>query len=605
MGVPGLFPYVVKRFPRCRTSHHIPTPKKVATVDNLYLDANPFLHEAAQKAKNYGQHARKVNPFAGKTEAETDLLLLQFFAEDIFDTISMVVPTVRVFVAIDGAAPAAKGAQQRQRRFAAARDRAPGGFDSNQLSPGTVFMKNMTLYFHTRIREMISNPPKTGARAAVDWRKIEIIFSPPTVPGEGEHIIMDYIREKLATSTSEFSRQSHCIFGPDGDLIMLTLATHLPRIFLFRKDQFQPDTYDMLDMGLVRQNLAREMGISSRKPDDAINDFVLIGFFVGNDFLPKAQMFMYLRDGLDSMINTYAKMVLASRGDPLGYLTIDGGINHRFFSKFVAEVARGEERFIFSQSLPAATTNWKGEGQEEMFVDRTLLKNIRETPDGRKSLDFSSYRRDYYAKSNIDVGVDDGEVLLRKMCSDYLRTVAFVFDYYTVTLPSWTHFYEWYYPPLMVDLARFMASASKEALVEVYDFPNPGKPLIPFVQLLTILPPLSANLLPKAYRGLLLDADSPLSSQYPATFEVDYEGKVREHMGVVLLPFADVEKTRREYEKIAKKVDPGALENVWGSKWARNRRGWNEIFVYDPDYEAKFESKYGVVEPLKVRKFYV
>ena len=608
MGVPGLFPYVVKRFPRCKKSHYLPTPKKVVEVDYLHLDANPFLHEAAQKAHNYGQHARKVDPYAEKSMTEKNELLLQFFWQDIVDTISMVVPTKVVYIAIDGPPPSAKRNQQRERRFVAAKGRKPGGFDSNQLSPGTTFMLDMTVFLHTRIREIMSNPPRTGPASVPKWSSLEIIFSPPTVPGEGEHIIMDYIRAGMAESVA-FTRARHCIFGPDGDLIMLTLATHLPNIFLFRKDQFQPDTFDMLDMGYVRQHLAREMGIS-RGADDAINDFVLLGFFVGNDFIPKAQMFMYLRDGLDSMIHTYAKMVLDARGDPSAFLTIDGKINHKGFTRFVSKIASSEEQFLYQQSSPAATENWKGEPQEEIFVDRTLLKNVvRDLSGERLRLNFSGYRRDYYAKSGIsegDLSPSDSEQK-RKMCRDCLKTLAFIFDYYLIGLPSWDYFYAWHYPPLMTDLAEFMRTAPREELEVAYTFPNPGEPVLPFVQLLCVLPPLSANLLPEEYRGLLLDPDSPLADQYPEDFETDYEGKVKEHMGVVLLPFADVKKTVEEYQKIAAKVDPqGVKFSLFGqSKWARNRRTFNEIFVYDRSYEAKFESRFGAVEPLKVRKFFL
>lgn len=44
---------------------------------------------------------------------------------------------------------------------------------------------------------------------------------------------MDYIRQQRS-STDYSPDQSHCIYGADADLIMLSLATHEPKFYVIR-----------------------------------------------------------------------------------------------------------------------------------------------------------------------------------------------------------------------------------------------------------------------------------------------------------------------------------------------------------------------------------
>ncbi|KAG0145052.1 hypothetical protein CROQUDRAFT_23648, partial [Cronartium quercuum f. sp. fusiforme G11] len=325
--------------------------------------------------------------------------------------VNMVRPRKLLMIAIDGVAPRAKMNQQRSRRFRAAQEaktkeeakmaaieewKTMGkelseeyksdkkAWDSNAITPGTPFMTLLTESLRYWIVHKMNTDP--------GWRQIQVILSDASVPGEGEHKIMDFIRRQR-TQPNYDPNTSHVIYGLDADLIMLSLATHEPHFKVLREDVFadqkkggrgchtcgqmghhssqcqgkpkeKVDEFDVkqkpverkpfifLDVSTLREYLAVELNLPNLPfPFDlerAIDDWVLLIFFVGNDFLPHLPSLEIREGAVDTLLKIW-KNNLANMG---GYLTDCGKLNLER-TEIILEGLAGREEEIFRRRREA------------------------------------------------------------------------------------------------------------------------------------------------------------------------------------------------------------------------------------------------------------
>jgi len=606
MGVPGLSSWLYYKFKR-----HVTNFKKgefTARTDCMYFDANGLLHKAAQMVFKYGAYAPKNTSevvldtsevVLDTTSYEQKLFrCFELFFEDLKAVLKIVTPKTLLYIAIDGPAPVAKQDQQRQRRFIAAEERLKKSaslviFDSNCITPGTQFMSNLTRYTQFAVRRLINSFP--------EYKNLEVIFSPPMCPGEGEHKIMDYIRK----TKNILYKQTHCMYGPDADLIMLCFATHLPHITLLKEDQRegQDGYYYHINMGEIRLDLPKVLRLqydnvksatrfsSKRSYDEISDDFLIQGFFVGNDFLPKIQMFHHLHDGLRFMIETYGK---TSKNGTTNFLTINGKLNIDGFKKFLDYFVQEEQTYLINQII---TTDERKQPPSEKYVNKTLLDKVKKDAKGGWTIDYEGYRKAYYKKAWKDKEptffIDQAELF--RMCRDYLLTFVWIYDYYVLGVPSWTWRYSYHHAPLMKDFANYVYTLDQKKLEDIYksNVLVPSVPVSAFEQLIAVLPPASANLLPKEYSEILVSKNSELVKQgfYPENFERDFEGKLKEHEAHVLLPFMDYNILHKEYKNIVSK-----------KKYNRNTQTGSYSFKYNSKYTASFKSDMGNIPSLHVEK---
>jgi 5'-3' exoribonuclease 1 len=237
-GIPKMFRWLTDQYPDIINNRLEEGLAEDIAVDNFYLDMNGIIHPCT-----HGNNDNEL-VFLDETAMFKKIFL---YVDRLY---KMVQPNHVLYLAVDGTAPRAKMNQQRSRRFRsakeaeqlaaelAARENFKGKelsngadkkrFDSNCITPGTDFMLKLSLALQKWVDYKLKTDPFWMNGATV-------IVSGPDVPGEGEHKVMDFIRDsqaeyrKTGESTDLYGPGwTHVLYGLDADLIMVraTLILH-------------------------------------------------------------------------------------------------------------------------------------------------------------------------------------------------------------------------------------------------------------------------------------------------------------------------------------------------------------------------------------------
>jgi 5'-3' exoribonuclease 1 len=352
MGVPKFFRWMSERYPAIS---QLIADNRIPEFDCLYLDMNQIIHNCTHKDSD--------SPTFRMTEDKMFIAIFNYI-EHLFGKIK---PQKLFFMAIDGVAPRAKMNQQRARRFRTALDAEQArekaikqglempkedAFDSNCITPGTEFMAKLTQQLRYFINKKVSED--------VDWKGVEIVLSGHEVPGEGEHKITEYIRQAKAQPGYD-PNVRHCLYGLDADLIMLGLLSHDPHFCLLREEvtfgrqtkktkELEHQNFYLMHLCIVREYL--ELEFQELKEDEGlefpydmeriIDDFILMAFFVGNDFLPNLPN-LHINEGALALMFKKYKEVLPKLG---GYINEHGTINLERLGMLLDALADVEHRFF-------------------------------------------------------------------------------------------------------------------------------------------------------------------------------------------------------------------------------------------------------------------
>lgn len=591
MGVPSLYKWLTQKYPEIKLKVD---PSENRIVDNLYLDFNAIIHPCCNKSLDNMQ--------------STDSELYGNLEEFLDDIMGRIRPRRLLYISVDGVAPRAKLNQQRARRFTQAKGikdegkfyfkddcgsepnghrrikiindvdalspsstdeldfdeeeaiKADGGvFDTNAITPGTEFMHRLDLFLQEIISYKISADEK--------WANVNVIYSGYRVPGEGEHKIMQYIRN------SQNPAHTSVIFSPDADLIFLGLTLFDYNVMILREEpkrasasgqgsyvQSVHKDYSLVNIPRLKNLLIREFKMLIKIPFDHkrfLEDWILLCFSVGNDFLPCTPCFEIRTNALDKLTSILQTVYLRTRS----FITDHGKINYNVLREVFRECAVREDQYIMEKRNNLIQTrqrmNIPFDQSEEFFLDNEKGK-IR-----------------FYVEK---MGIRSEEELL-KACKEYIRGLEWVYNYYFYDIPSWDWYYPYHFAPFMVDLALV-----KNVSVTF----TKGKPLRPMEQLLAVLPPLSKDLLPECLHRIF----ETLKDMYPLDFKVDMFQKCMDWQAVAILPFLNIDAIVSAFEKHQNELDFSECE--------RNMTGYPLLFSRQPKVIAKVYSIYTELKPYEI-----
>ena len=187
MGIPKFYAWLLQmKFPGV-LANEVPSD-----VSSFSLDLNGLLHNCAQLVYGYGNGETEERvEYVKNTDIET--LENEYFGTLDTQLKNLIIdarPKDLLVLAVDGVAPYAKINQQRQRRFRSALDNPlVGKFDSNSITPGTVFMRKIDKFLQVWLGKN-----KDFMSGGIPLLPDKVIYSSHMEPGEGEHKIMDLMR---------------------------------------------------------------------------------------------------------------------------------------------------------------------------------------------------------------------------------------------------------------------------------------------------------------------------------------------------------------------------------------------------------------------------
>lgn len=515
-------------------------------MDTLAIDLNGLFHLCAQKVYRYGNVPTFLIQKNAANNSRTNIVLFKEVCAKIERLRAEINPRKKLVLCVDGVAGCGKMYQQRQRRFKTGLTMDVNAFNPNSFTPGTKLMDHLTKYVDWYIRSMM-----TTSRA---WQELEVIFSNEKVPGEGEHKIMQYLRAFGNPS------ENICVYGLDADLIMIGLLLPLNSVYVAREPDYGFIEYIHLD--LLRRNILKMMKWSEGgKPFEdtvALQDFILMSFLVGNDFLPTLPTISILDGALDMVVEIYLRVCKVH-----GHLTSTDAQSQVVFRKesmteFFREFGSKEKELVEK----------KYNSQHAFFPDPLVLRNLR-IINQKNVVNFPKYMEDYY-KSKFQ----HADVPVRKVVCDYLDGMNWVLNYYKNGIPDWTWFYPYFYGPFLADFPE---------VLKTYRAPRfqTHEPVDPFLQLMMVLPENSKSLIPSA----LADVSIHLKKYFPDIIETDLTGKRKEWEGVVVLPVIRLEDFEAYYNEHEPQVHPVDRK--------RNIRGKNFMYRFNPMKRDHFSSFYG------------
>ena len=437
-------------------------------------------------------------------------------------------PKDLIILAMDGVPPQAKIVQQRSRRFRG--DYHKNKFNSSLITPGTDFMDRVDEMINRWLsseskKEIISS--EGDKRNGVIAHVRRVIYSSQYIPGEGEHKIMNFIRNGYL-----IGEYQHIVLGMDADLVMLSLLAPVEHLILVR--ELSPFNLhyipkQVIEIGRLRERISF-LGMS-------VEDFVLINTLMGNDFLPHHPTLSDYDTNLEILIK--ARNTLNVEGKFVNIIEKGEIVWDRFYRFIAALVETGP--LLLEKDISKSY-----DFRKRVFYAPGVVNTKNVATGTINTLNFTKFRDVWYSNefgprsineedkelysllmSNVNTsesnlgenyesslsGTSSGENYVdlqdvNDMCKHYLVGLVWVFNYYTNgdTAIRWDWYYPYYHAPLFIDLRDKLEQTSRRLVPIIGWEPTSGserirEEFLPIQQLISVIPNQGDYMIPKLFRA--------------------------------------------------------------------------------------------------------
>jgi 5'-3' exonuclease len=419
-----------------------------------------------------------------------------------------------MLICIDGVAPLAKIIQQRKRRyltiFKNKLDKIDVKWDTNAISCGTVFMKNLDNYLQTKIKD----------------NHLNFILDGSCNNGEGEHKIFTHLNNLLNKDENK-KEKAIVINGLDADLIILSLLSGISNIYLMRENN---DNIIYVNINNLKKSLLEEL-----KPkwtllneNEIIESYCVMCSILGNDFIPHITTLNMKNNGLNKLIDITTKAINSN-----GALVSVNKINKDCLSAIFTLIAENEDIDIneevsaFIKKKPSSSvinSNEYGLKNKDNLIN-DIYNNNRKW-------------RYYYYKSLFDININYDSSLISTIVASFIKGIYWTYNYYKRFDLDYEWFYPFNYPPTTKDISNYLS------VNEINEIKKNGSFLLAKVQLLLILPIQSNHLLSfdKEIQSLMTDNKKGFIHLFPKEFKIQTFLKTQLHECGPILPMINIEK---------------------------------------------------------------
>ena len=487
MGIPYYFYNLTKKYNNIIV-------KQIDNIDLYCIDFNGIIHPTAQKIiENKGCENDIINELWNK---------VIIFNNDL--------KPKKIIICIDGVAPFAKIIQQRKRRylthFKNKLDNIKLLWDTNAISPGTVFMNNLNNHLKNKIRYNVLD--------------VEFILSGSDEYGEGEHKIFD----KLLLEDTNNDKKI-MINGLDADLIILSLLSN-KNIVLMRENK---DETIYLNINNLRIAILKELKFKWSLADD-LNDIDIIESYcvmcslLGNDFIPHLLTLNLKDNGLDRLIKITGNSIKNN-----GLLVSNNNINKDCLADILYNISLTEYNDLQLELNNYNSKYYKKSSSSNTNSDNYGLKNKDEIIN--KLLNNENWKYIYYKEIfNININLDNKYI--NNICHNYIKGIYWTYNYYKKINIDYEWYYPYNYPPSITDISNYIkvndvgcgggGRGGCDGMVDVRgrEEGNEGGRVSDYLQLLLILPLDSIDLIDDKYKKYMIDIKYGLTYLYPKKYKI-------------------------------------------------------------------------------------